>query len=159
MLMSSIRKASQWGKLFLYERGLRGYVYEPLRMEKSGNILTKTCRGKVMKEKLKNVKVDSSFFTLHSSFCESSALAPRKVSFDCAKDHVSSPQTSPFTQRNMVFRTAKPKLSQIRILQTARLQKQIRVIIYQSTLYEKHQKSPSFRPKIFLFEKKGLIWG
>ena len=68
--MSSIRKASQWGKLFLYERGLRGYVYEPLRMEKSGNILTKTCRGKVMKEKLKSVKTDSSLFILYSSFYE-----------------------------------------------------------------------------------------
>ena len=33
--------------------------------------LTKTCRGKVMKEKLNFVKDDSSFFILHSSFCES----------------------------------------------------------------------------------------
>ena len=33
--------------------------------------LTKTCRGKVMKEKLNCVKHDSSFFILHSSFCES----------------------------------------------------------------------------------------
>ena len=128
-------------------------------MERSGNILTKTCRGKVMKEKLKNVKVDSSFFTLHSSFCESSALAPRKVSFDCAKDHVSSPQTSPFTQRNMVFRTAKPKLSQIRILQTASLQKQIRVTTYQSTHYEKRQKKPFFSTKIFFVRKEGLNLG
>ena len=32
-------------------------------------------------------------FILHSSFCENFALAPRKVSFDRAKDHVSSPQT------------------------------------------------------------------
>ena len=79
-------------------------------------ILTKTCRGKVMKEKLKTVKVDSSLFILHSSFCENLALAPRKLSFDRAKDHVSSHQTSPFTRRNMVFRAAKPYLSQIRIL-------------------------------------------
>ena len=56
-------------------------------------ILTKTCRGKVVKEKLKSVKVDSSFFILHSSFCESKALAARNLSFDRAKDHVSSPQT------------------------------------------------------------------
>ena len=56
-------------------------------------ILTKTCRGKVMKEKLKTVKVDSSLFILHSSFCENLALAPRKLSFDRAKDHVSSHQT------------------------------------------------------------------
>ena len=33
--------------------------------------LTKTCRGKVMKEKLNCVKDDSSFFILYSSFCES----------------------------------------------------------------------------------------
>ena len=56
-------------------------------------ILTKTCRGKVVKEKLKTVKVDSSLFILHSSFCDSKALAPRNLSFDRAKDHVSSPQT------------------------------------------------------------------
>ena len=32
--------------------------------------LTKTCRGKVMKEKLKSVKTDSSLFILYSSFYE-----------------------------------------------------------------------------------------
>ena len=32
-----------------------------------------------MKEKLKSVKVDSSLFILHSSFCESLALAPRNL--------------------------------------------------------------------------------
>ena len=32
--------------------------------------LTKTCRGKVMKEMLNCVKHDSSSFTLHSSFCD-----------------------------------------------------------------------------------------
>jgi hypothetical protein len=56
-------------------------------------IPTKTCRGKVMKEKLKTVKVDSSLFILYSSFCESLAFAPPNISFDRAKDHVSSPQT------------------------------------------------------------------
>ena len=35
----------------------------------------------------------------------------------------------------------------------------IRVTICQSTLYEKPQKSAFFRPKIFLFRKKPLIWG
>ena len=79
-------------------------------------IFTKTCRGKVMKEKLKTVKVDSSLFILHSSFCESSALALRKVSFDCAKDHVSSPQTYPFARRKGIFRTPKAYLLQILIL-------------------------------------------
>ena len=34
-------------------------------------IPTKTCRGKVVKEKLNYVKDDSSLFILHSSFCES----------------------------------------------------------------------------------------
>ena len=52
--------------------------------------LTKTCRGKVVKEMLKSVKVDSSFFILHSSFCERLGLAARKVRFDRAKGYVSS---------------------------------------------------------------------
>ena len=56
-------------------------------------ILTKTCQGKVMKEKLNYVKDDSSFIILHSSFCESIAFAPRNLRVDRAKDHVSSPQT------------------------------------------------------------------
>jgi hypothetical protein len=46
-----------------------------------------------MKEKLKTVKVDSSLFIHHSSFCESIAFAPPNISFDRAKGHVSSPQT------------------------------------------------------------------
>ena len=79
-------------------------------------IPTKTCRGKVMKEKLKSVKTASSLFIHHSSFSHRLALALRKVSFDRAKDHVSSPQTLPFTRRNITFRAAKPYLSQIRIL-------------------------------------------
>ena len=57
------------------------------------NILTKTCRGKVMKEKLKSVKTDSSLSILHSSFCESLGFSPPYLTFDRAKDHVSSPQT------------------------------------------------------------------
>ena len=56
-------------------------------------IPTKTCRGKVMKEKLNYVKDDSSLFILYSSFCESLACAPPNISFDRAKDHVSPPQT------------------------------------------------------------------
>ena len=56
-------------------------------------ILTKTCRGKVMKEKLKSVKHDSSLFILHPSFSHRLGFTPRKVSFDRAKGHVSSPQT------------------------------------------------------------------
>jgi len=57
------------------------------------NILTKACRGKVMKEKLNCVKTDFSLFILHSSFSHRLGFTPRKVSFDCAKGHVSSPQT------------------------------------------------------------------
>jgi len=57
------------------------------------NILTKTCRGKVMKEKLKSVKTGFSLFIHHSSFCESLAFAPPNLSFDRAKGYVSSPQT------------------------------------------------------------------
>jgi len=64
-------------------------------------MLTKTCRGKVMKEKLKSVKVDSSFFILHSSFCESLALALRNLSFDRAKGYVWSHETWPFTRWNL----------------------------------------------------------
>jgi hypothetical protein len=56
-------------------------------------MLTKSCQGKVMKEKLNCVKTDSSLFILHSSFCESIAFAPPNISFDRAKDHVSPPQT------------------------------------------------------------------
>ena len=48
--------------------------------------LTNVCRGKVVKEKLKCVKVDSSFFILHSSFCERLALALRKLSDGKMKD-------------------------------------------------------------------------
>ena len=55
--------------------------------------LTKTCRGKVMKEKLNCVKTGSSLFIHHSSFCESLGFTSRKVSFDRAKGYVSSPQT------------------------------------------------------------------
>jgi hypothetical protein len=56
-------------------------------------MLTKSCQGKVMKEKLNCVKTDSSLFILHSSFCESLAFVPPNISFDRAKDHVSPPQT------------------------------------------------------------------
>ena len=54
-----------------------------------------------MKEKLKSVKVDSSLFILYSSFCESIAFAPRKVSFDRAKGYVSSPQTYPLARQKL----------------------------------------------------------
>jgi hypothetical protein len=57
-----------------------------------------TQREKVMKEKLNYVNSDSSLFILHFSFCESIAFAPRNLSFDRPKDHVSSPETWSFTR-------------------------------------------------------------
>ena len=47
----------------------------------------------MMKEKLKFVKVDSSFIILHSSFSHPLGFAPRKVSFDRAKAYVSCDET------------------------------------------------------------------
>ena len=79
-------------------------------------IPTKTCRGKVMKEKLNCVKTESSLFIHHSSFCESLGFTPRKVSFDRAKGYVSSHERWPFTRRKVSFRAPKPYLSQIQIL-------------------------------------------
>ena len=55
--------------------------------------LTKTCRGKVMKEMLNCVKHDSSLFILHPSFSQRLAFAVRNLSVDRAKGHVSPPQT------------------------------------------------------------------
>ena len=46
-----------------------------------------------MKEKLKFVKVDSSFIILHSSFSHPLGFALRKVSFDRAKAYVSCDET------------------------------------------------------------------
>jgi hypothetical protein len=56
-------------------------------------MLTKTCREKVMKEKLKSVKIKYYFLLPNSSFHHRLCLAPPNISFDRAKDHVSSPQT------------------------------------------------------------------
>ncbi len=121
--------------------------------------LTKTCRGKVMKEKLNCVKTDSSLFIHHSSFRESIAFAARKVSFGAVKAYVSSHETWSFTRRNMVFGAAKPYLWQIYILQTARLQFKIRVTICRPMHYEKHQKSPFFRPKYTFVTYTPHFWG
>ena len=112
-----------------------------------------------MKEKLNCVKTDSSLFILHSSFCESLAFVPPNISFDRAKDHVSPPQTSPFTRRNMVFRAAKPYLLQIQILQTARLQMKNRVTICHSTTYEKPQKNALFSTGKLFVRSDGLNLG
>ena len=51
-------------------------------------IPTKTCRGKVMKEKLKSVKTVSSPFIHHSSFCESLGFSPSYLTFGVAKGKV-----------------------------------------------------------------------
>ena len=79
-------------------------------------IPTKTCRGKVMKEKLKCVKTKNYFLLPNSYFRHRLGFALQNLRVDRAKGYVSSPQTLPFTRRNMVFRAAKPYLSQIRIL-------------------------------------------
>jgi hypothetical protein len=80
------------------------------------NILTKTCRGKVMKEKLKSVKTKNYFLLPNSSFRHCLSFAMRKISVDRAKHHVSSPQTYPLARRNDTFGTAKRYLWQIRFL-------------------------------------------
>jgi len=69
-----------------------------------------------MKEKLNCVKVDSSLFILHSSFYESIAFTPRKLSFDRPKDHVSSSQTYRLARLNDTFGAAKRYLWQIRFM-------------------------------------------
>jgi hypothetical protein len=51
-------------------------------------ILTKTCRGKVMKEKLNCVKTESLHFIHHSSFCESLGFSPSYLTFGVAKGKV-----------------------------------------------------------------------
>ena len=61
-------------------------------------IPTKTCRGKVMKEKLKSVKTGLSLFIHNSSFSESLGFSLPYLTFDRAKGNVSSPQTLPFTR-------------------------------------------------------------
>ena len=72
---------------------------------------TKTCRGKVMKEKLKSVKTTllPSFFILHfiifhSIFSHRLGFAAWKVSFHRPKGYVSPPETWSFVQRNLTFR-------------------------------------------------------
>ena len=72
---------------------------------------TKTCRGKVTKEKLKSVKTTfhPSFFILHfiifhSIFSHRLGFAAWKVSFHRPKGYVSPPETWSFVQRNLTFR-------------------------------------------------------
>jgi len=72
---------------------------------------TKTCRGKVMKEKLKSVKttLHPSFFIIHfiifhSFFSHRLGFAAWKVSFHRLKGYVSPPETWSFVQRNLTFR-------------------------------------------------------
>ena len=69
-----------------------------------------------MKEKLKSVKTKKYFLLSNSYFRHRLAFAVRKLRVDRTQGYVSPSQTSPFARRNMVFRTMKPKLSQIRIL-------------------------------------------
>ena len=72
---------------------------------------TKTCRGKVMKEKLKSVKTTFHpslfilhFIIFHSFFSHRLGFAAWKVSFHRPKGYVSPPETWSFVQRNLTFR-------------------------------------------------------
>ena len=56
-------------------------------------ILTKTCQGKVMKEKLNYVKTKDYFLLPNSYFRHRLGFAAQNLRVDCAKGHVSSPQT------------------------------------------------------------------
>jgi len=69
-----------------------------------------------MKEKLKTVKTKNYFLLPNSYFRHRLCLAMPNISFDRLKDHVSSPQTSPFTRRNDTFGAAKRYLWQIPLL-------------------------------------------
>ena len=89
-----------WASKVLKEYIVKGFALNDDLLKRSGwrenslrNILTKTCRGKVMKEKLKCVKTGFSLFIIHSSFCERPAFTARKVSFDRTKGYVSSHET------------------------------------------------------------------
>jgi Cu2+-containing amine oxidase len=55
--------------------------------------LTKTCQGKVVKEKLKSVKTKDYFLLPNSYFRHRLGFAAQNLRVDRAKDHVSSPQT------------------------------------------------------------------
>ena len=55
--------------------------------------LTKTCRGKVMKEKLNYVKTKNYFLLPNSSFRHRLGFALQNLRVDRAKGYVSPPQT------------------------------------------------------------------
>ena len=56
-------------------------------------MFTKTCRGKVVKEKLKTVKTKNYFLLPNSYSRHRLSIAVRKIRVDRAKGYVSSPQT------------------------------------------------------------------
>ena len=94
-----------WATKVLKEYIVKGFALNDDLLKRSGwrenfprNILTKTCREKVMKEKLNCVKNGFSLFILHSSFCESLGFSPSYLSFDRAKGYVSSHETWSFTR-------------------------------------------------------------
>ena len=74
--------------------------------------LTKTCRGKVMKEMLNCVKLNSSLIILHSSFYHRLGFSLPYLTFDRAKGYVSSPQTYPLARLNDTFSAPKRYLWQ-----------------------------------------------
>ena len=57
------------------------------------NILTKVCRGKVMKEKLKSVKTKNYFLLPNSSFRHRLGFALQNLRVDRAKAYVSCDET------------------------------------------------------------------
>ena len=93
-----------------------GIILFEMQTELIWKIPTKTCRGKVMKEKLNCVKTKNYFLLHNSNFRHCLSFALRKIRVDRPKGYVSSPQTWSFTQWNLTFRAPKPKLSQIQFL-------------------------------------------
>jgi hypothetical protein len=119
----------------------------------------KNLSGKSDEIEFISIKIKNYFLLPDSSFRHRLTFTPRKVSFDRPKGYVSCDETWSFARRNLTFRATKPNLSQICILQTARLQINILVTTCQSTPYKSLQKLHSFRPKLFSFRKMSLIWG
>ena len=72
-------------------------------------ILTKTCRGKVMKEKLKSVKTKNYFLLPNSSFRHRLGFALQNLRVDRAKGHVSSHETWSLAWSKVRYEGEKPK--------------------------------------------------
>ena len=119
----------------------------------------KNLSGKCDEIEFISVKIKNYFLLPNSSFRHRLGLTAPNLRVDRPKGYVSCGETSPFARRNLTFRATKPKLLQICILQTARLQINIRVTTCHSTPYKIPQKLHSFRSKLFSFGKMAIIWG